>query len=286
MVKTPEEYLQDQDFLAEPEEEAEELTSAEKAFFEKYLGMEEEDILEKLGIEAPAEVESVSLETVEPAVEEVREFEPAPEPVLEEAEALLEEEAPAQEEAALAGESREAGVEETGQAAPEAVQETEAALSEDDLLRREQELQLVSFYIEKQEYTVPILSIQEVIRYVEPTKIPESPPYFVGIVNIRGKVTTVISMAVLLGVKERAGSENGNAPDDNFIIICRRGSVQVGLLVRDVSTMYRVRQQDIEWNIESRMGGDIELVPALWKAGENLVGIISVERILDKVLTK
>lgn len=302
MVKTPEEYLADQEFLPESLEEGQDLTQAEKAFLEKYLGMEEEDILDKLGIGAPVEPERVEIEetVAEPAQAEaveqdVQEFAEAAEAVeIEEAAEM--ESAAAMEEAVEAAQAPEAVPKAEAEAEVEAEDLAAAmpkaeAVPEDGFeaeLRELSELQLVSFHVSGQEYTVPIGAVQEVVRAVPATKLPETPEYFAGIVNLRGKVTPLVRLAVLLkrrkpGATAQAGDQE---PEEKFIVVCRRKGLQVGLLVETMGVMYRVGQDRIEWNIEGRMGGTAEFVKALLRSGEDLVGILSVDSFVDKLIRK
>jgi purine-binding chemotaxis protein CheW len=290
MNKTPEEYFQEQEFAAEALETHEEFTSAEKAFIEKYLGLAEDDLLTKLGIDAPVDVKTVSLpqEQVAPAPEEVAPSEaPIPEGERERAEEIaLAEETVAPQEAevhaveieAAAPEARDDAAQETR---TELAVKTETAPTLDQLLRDEPEVQLVSFFLDQQEYTLPIKAVQEVIRYVAPTKLPGAGSIFAGVINLRGKVTPLFKLRQLVGMKSRGESEDER---DKFIIVCRYKGLQIGLLVRNVATIYRTPQKQIEWGIESRLGGDIELVTGLMKTGDYLVGIFSIDRIIDKVL--
>lgn len=274
MNKTPEEFFQEQEFQAEPQEQEEGFTEAERAFIEKYVGLEETDILEKLGIDAPAEATSVPIPDAvqelapepESAPDRAPEPEPAPEPEV------------------------EAGAEEVVAPATgvELATEEEAPLERE--LQQRDDIQLVSFYVGKHEYTLPIQAVQEVVRVVKPTQVPEAPPHMAGLVNLRGRVTPVIRMDVLLGVErdqDAVDREAAGETVDKFIIVCRKKGLQVGLLVREVATMYRVPQERIEWNIESKIGGNIEFVTALMRRGDDtLVGILSMDRIVEKLLKR
>lgn len=295
MSKSPEEYFLDEELS--PEERTEEVTfsETERAFLEKYLGLER-DILDRLGIEEAAEPQAVELSEVEPPppleqtappeeeagptehmpgqavlVDEEEEAEPAPE-----VEAVHEEGVePAIEDAVAEAPRAEPAVGELAEAEP----------SLDDEIRSQEEIQLVSFFLADQEFTIPINAVQEVVRYMEPTAVPESHDYLAGIVNMRGRVTPVLRLSVILGKKDPPATEQKEVEDDKrrFFIVCRKADVQVALLVERVHTMYRVPQSAIEWNIEQSMGADVDIVRGLLRSGDGLVGIVSLERMLEKV---
>ena len=53
-------------------------------------------------------------------------------------------------------------------------------------------LQLVSFVIENEEFGIDILKVEEIIRLISITKIPNAPDFVEGVVNLRGRVIPVI----------------------------------------------------------------------------------------------
>jgi purine-binding chemotaxis protein CheW len=145
-------------------------------------------------------------------------------------------------------------------------------------LMAEEELRLVSFSVAEQVFAVPIMLVQEVLRAVPATKLPAAPPFLAGVTNLRGRVTPLIDLACLLDVPVREGQE------DNFLIVCRLRDMQIGLRVRAIDTMYKAPRGDIEWNIESQVGVNAELMSGLLKAGDRLIKILSVSRLFQKVL--
>lgn len=149
----------------------------------------------------------------------------------------------------------------------------------DVILRREAELQMVGFYLGKQEFTVPTLTVQEVIRYETPAKMPAAPEFVAGVINLRGKMTPLVHLRDMLEIRQPRESE------DRFIIVCRRKGLQIGLLIERVHTMYRVPQADIDWGIESLLGiNNAEFLSGLLKLNDSLVGVVSVDRIIEHVL--
>ncbi len=144
-------------------------------------------------------------------------------------------------------------------------------------LMAEAELRLVSFYVGDQLFAAPIMLVQEVLRAVAPTKLPAAPDFLAGVTNLRGRVTPLVDLAVLLDVDKTGGQ-------DGFLIVCRLRDMQIGLMVRSLDTMYKAPQSDMEWNIESQIGVSADLVSGLYKAQDGLVKILSVSRLFQKVL--
>jgi purine-binding chemotaxis protein CheW len=240
-MKTPEEYFLEKNFL--PEGEGAGYTPAETAFLQKYMGWGEDKAQPAVAVPAPARVEAAP-GFAAPAA-------PAP--------------------AAAA----------SAPAAPMAGPATPVLPDEPDILgtlKNEEFVQLVGFRVGGQEFTVPIVVVQEVIRHVPPTKLPAAPFFLAGIINLRGRVTPLVRLRTLLGL-------GGADEDSRFIVVVRRKGLQLGLMIDTVKTMYRVDQKGIEWGVETSLGANVEYVAGLMKSEHGkLVGVISIDRIVDKVL--
>ena len=166
------------------------------------------------------------------------------------------------------------------EAAYAAVKEEEPPL--EVLLKQEPEAQMVGFFIGEQEFVVPTMAMQEVIRYTPPVRLPMAPPNVAGVINLRGKVTPVVILRKLLDVR------NKPLEGDGFFIICRRRGLQLGFLIERVHTMYRVPQKNMDWGVESQLGisAEIDFISGIMKSedGSRLMGIISVDRIVEHIL--
>lgn len=169
----------------------------------------------------------------------------------------------------------------TGSTAPPASDvHAEMAAEEplDNILKNSPQLLMVGFFIGSQEFVVPTVVVQEVIRAVPAAKLPAAPALVAGVINLRGKVTPLVHLRDVLEVNaERQG-------EDKFIIICRRQGIQVGLVIERVHTMYNVPQQDIEWGVEGHIGANVDFVAGLLKLGDRLVSVVSVDRVIASIL--
>ena len=146
----------------------------------------------------------------------------------------------------------------------------------DEKMRTQENIRLVSFSLMGREYALPITVIQEVIRYVKPTKLPAAPYYIAGIINLRGWVTPLLSLRALLGIP--------GEQEDRFIVICRHRGLQIGLMINAVSTMYLASGDELEWNVEGNVGVSAHLLLGLYKSGERLISILSIDNLVHGVL--
>lgn len=166
----------------------------------------------------------------------------------------------------------------TAESAPDQHTEMTADGPLEDTLRTASEIQMVGFFLGSQEFTVPTVAVQEVIRSMPLAKLPAAPDFVAGVINLRGKVTPLIRLRDMLEVSvPRLG-------EDKFIIVCRRQGLQIGMIIERVHTMYRVPQADIDWGIEARIGTNVDFIAGLLKLRDQLVGIVSVDRIIASII--
>ncbi|MFW5499402.1 MULTISPECIES: chemotaxis protein CheW [unclassified Maridesulfovibrio] len=146
----------------------------------------------------------------------------------------------------------------------------------EEKLKEEDEIQLVSFVVGDREYGLPIMVIQEVVRKVPVTLLPAAPRFMQGIINLRGRVTPVLDLRHLL--------HDGMGVQDKFVVICRHKGLQIGLAISAVRTMYRAYNKDLVWGVESEVGVSSDFLLGLYKNGEKLVNILSVDRLVEQIL--
>ena len=102
------------------------------------------------------------------------------------------------------------------------------------------EAQLVIFRLGTEEFGVDISQVREIIRVGEITRIPGSPPYVDGVINLRGQVTTVINLRHRFGLEGRP--MDGNAR----IMILEVDKNVVGVIVDSVTEVKNLAQGQIE----------------------------------------
>ena len=67
----------------------------------------------------------------------------------------------------------------------------------------EEVLQFVTFTLNNEEYAVDILNVQEINRITEIARVPNSPDFIEGVVNLRGKVIPVLNLRKIFGFEEK-----------------------------------------------------------------------------------
>ena len=170
----------------------------------------------------------------------------------------------------------------TGQTAFDALPDQHQEMTVEEplerMLRAAEELLMVGFFIGGQEYVIPTVAVQEVIRTMPLAKLPAAPELVAGVINLRGKVTPLIRL------RDALGCTSAREQEDKFIIVCRRQGIQVGMIIERVHTMYRVPQKDIDWGVESYIGANVDFISGLFKQKDKLVAIVSVDNVIASIL--
>ena len=100
-------------------------------------------------------------------------------------------------------------------------------------------IQLVSFHLAGEEYALDILRVQEIIRTQELTRVPNSPAFVEGVINLRGRVIPVV------GLRKRFGLDPIPADKYTRIVVVEVHGTVVGLVVDSVSEVLRVAANTI-----------------------------------------
>ncbi|MBI5327233.1 MAG: chemotaxis protein CheW [Deltaproteobacteria bacterium] len=145
-------------------------------------------------------------------------------------------------------------------------------MSED---KNSMELQLVTFKIGKEEFSVDILMVQEIIRMIDITHVPKAPEFVEGVINLRGKVIPVIDL------RKRFGLERVEKDKDSRIIVIETGGKSVGMLVDSVSEVMRLAAETIEPPPEIAASVDSGYITGVGKLKDRLIILLNIDKILS-----
>lgn len=136
-------------------------------------------------------------------------------------------------------------------------------------------LQLVTFSIDEEEFGVNILKVQEIIRIMEITRVPRSPEFVEGVINLRGRVIPIVDLRRRFGLAAIAHDK------DTRIIVIELNSLVVGFIVDAVSEVLRIPADTVEPTPPVAAGVDSEYISGVGKLQDRLLILLD----LDKLLT-
>lgn len=135
-------------------------------------------------------------------------------------------------------------------------------------------LQLVSFRIGNEEFAVDILKVNEIIRILDITKIPNSPAHVAGVVNLRGKVIPVVELRVKMGLPLIENDSNTR------IIVVELNNKTVGFKVDLVNEVLRIPKAITENPPELATGINSEYITSVAKIENRLLILLDLDRLL------
>lgn len=138
------------------------------------------------------------------------------------------------------------------------------------------DLQLVGFRIGKETFGVPIGLIHEIVRVPEITAVPDAPDYVEGVINLRGKIISVIDL------RKRFGEAQIEASRKNRILVAEIEKKLVGLIVDAASEVIRIPQEEIEAPPEVFEENEVKYVTGVGKLNGRLVILIDLTKILQQ----
>jgi len=139
---------------------------------------------------------------------------------------------------------------------------------------REELLQLVGFHIGGEEFGIDILRVQEIIRAQQLTRVPNSPEFMEGVMNLRGKIIPVIAL------RKRFGLEEAPPDKQNRIVVVEIQGTVLGFIVDAVSEVLRIPADTVE--PPPRLGlVEREYVSGVGKLGDRLLILLDADRLMS-----
>jgi len=138
--------------------------------------------------------------------------------------------------------------------------------------------QYVSFRLGDDRYAVPIGRVQEIKCWDAVTRVPYTPPFLLGVVNLRGAIVPVIDLRLRFAL--------GHAPyDANTVIVVvrvpgERGERTAGLVVDAVSEVHDVPVRAIQPAPDLAGMSELACIRGVAQLEERLVMLLDVERLV------
>jgi len=135
-------------------------------------------------------------------------------------------------------------------------------------------LQLVSFTVGNEEFGVDILRVQEIIRMIEITQMPNSPEFIDGVINLRGRVIPVINLRKKLG-RDRIENDRNTR-----IIVVELNGKTIGFIVDGVSEVLRIPRSITEAPPSITAGMNSDFITSIARLEDRLLILLDLEKTL------
>jgi purine-binding chemotaxis protein CheW len=135
-------------------------------------------------------------------------------------------------------------------------------------------IQLVSFELAGELYGIEITKVREIILITEITRIPQTPDYVKGLINLRSTVIPVIDLRTLFGLSREEKT------DDSRIMVLQACGKTIGIMVDAVSEVLRVKHAQIAPPPPTVAGLGREYLTGLVKLEKQLLILLDIDQIL------
>ncbi len=138
------------------------------------------------------------------------------------------------------------------------------------------ESQYVIFKLGNEEYGVDIMKVKEICEFKKSTKVPNTPYFVDGIINLRGEIIPIINL------KKRFKIDGNEINSDTRIIVININDRNVGFIVDAASQVLRISEDEIEKAPEIIAGVDRQYINGVGKIDDKIVILLDLEKILTE----
>lgn len=140
----------------------------------------------------------------------------------------------------------------------------------------QKELHLVGFRVGRETFAVPIHLVHEIVRVPEITAVPESPDYIEGVINLRGKIVSVVDLRKRFREKQIVSDRK------NRVIVVEMDKRLVGLIVDTASEVLKLPHGEVENPPNVFEEGELNYVTGVGKFKGRLIILIDLTKILQR----
>lgn len=136
-------------------------------------------------------------------------------------------------------------------------------------------VQLVGFIVGEEEFSIPILNIQEIIKPIVWTRVPQIPKYILGVFNLRGSVIPLIDLRARFDLPLQKHT------DETRVIVMKNGDDIAGFVVDRLTEAIRMPKRDISPAPDTVSEAET-MIDGVGKQSDRIVTILKVNKLLER----
>lgn len=138
--------------------------------------------------------------------------------------------------------------------------------------------QVLTFTLGMETYGVDILRVQEIRGWAQVTRIPQSPPHVLGVLNLRGSIVPIVDLRM------RFRLERAEYTAVTVIIVLSvetaAGRRDLGVVVDGVSDVIDIKSADLKPAPDLGSQVSTEFIQGLTTVGDNMVMLLDIDRLV------
>ncbi|MGE5350809.1 MAG: chemotaxis protein CheW [Acidobacteriota bacterium] len=139
--------------------------------------------------------------------------------------------------------------------------------------------QYLTFKLGEEIFALDVSQVREILDYIKITKVPQTPEYMCGVINLRGSVVPVVDMRLKFGLSK-------TEPTVNTCIVVVEVNIDqektiLGALVDSVQEVFELEPAEIE--APPRIGTQLktEFIKGMGKRDERFIIILDIDKIFS-----
>ncbi len=138
------------------------------------------------------------------------------------------------------------------------------------------DLHIVGFRIGRETFGVPISLVHEIVRVPEITGVPDAPDCIEGVINLRGKIISIVDL------RKRFGEKEIHSTKKNRILVVEVEGRLVGLVVDAASEVLKIPPSEVDAPPNVFEEGELNYVTGVGKLNGRLIIMIDLTKILQR----
>ncbi len=135
-------------------------------------------------------------------------------------------------------------------------------------------LQMVSFRLAQEEYGIEITKVQEIILMGEITRVPQTPAFIKGLINLRSTVIPIVDLRLRFSMPQEEPT------DETRIMVVNVAGKTIGIIVDAVNEVLRISRDQIAPPPPTVAGLGHEYLTGLAKLDKRLLILLDIDKIL------
>ncbi|ETT85878.1 chemotaxis protein CheW [Viridibacillus sp. FSL R5-0477] len=136
-------------------------------------------------------------------------------------------------------------------------------------------LKVIVFQLADKEYAIPVSQVQGIEKTMHITRVPKTPRYVKGVINLRGVVTPIIDL------RERFDLDTSSDNESTRIIIISLDEMEVGFIVDAANDVMDIPKESIEPQPEVVGSLEEEFISGVAKVGKRLLILLHLDKVLN-----
>lgn len=137
----------------------------------------------------------------------------------------------------------------------------------------------LTFELKNEIYGLEILKVQEIIGMMNVTRVPKTPDFIRGVINLRGKVIPVIDLRLKFGMETKEDTDR-----TCIIVVQFKGAAMamtMGIIVDEVKEVVNIESDHIEETPEFGADTNTDFILGVGKIGQKVVMLLDMDKVLS-----